>query len=246
MISLFLASAATSFAQQEVLKGVIFDQGGAVRIGSASVMNLRSGDKTISNDLGLFSIKAEISDTLKISRTGYSDNLQIVRSKADLIIKLQRQIQLSEVQVLGKTTKQELDEVKEQYQKKGSFYSGKPPVLAYLFTPLTALYELVGKTPNQARRFNAYYTREMLEVEIDRRFNASRITSVTGLVGEDLKNFIFMYRPGHQLISDMDDYALTLYIMKSFDSFNKAGRPKGLLSLPALPKAKDLSEKIKF
>ena len=80
-----------------------------------------------------------------------------------------------------------MDELREQYRKKGSYYAGKPPLLSYIFQPLTALYELVGKTPGQARRFNAYYNTELQQSEIDRRFNSYNIRTITGLEGIDLK-----------------------------------------------------------
>lgn len=245
-LPVLLLASLLCFGQTDVVDGVVLDQSGAIRVGSVQIVNSKTGSKATSNDLGLFRISARIADTLRFSRTGYSDQLLVVKSMSDIVVRMQRQIELGEVQVLGRSSKQELDEVREQYRKKGTYYAGKPPVLAYIFTPLTALYELVGKTPNQARRFNAFYTRELQQVEIDRRFNAEKIRSLTGLTGDDLKNFIFMYRPGFDAIEEMDEYALTVYIKKSLENFNNTGRPRGLLSLPALPKAKDLTEKVKF
>ena len=116
-------------------------------------------------------------------------------------------------------------------------------MLAYFFRPLTALYELIGKTPAQARRFNQYYIKELQESEIDRRFSAYAITKVTGLEGADLKNFMIIYRPDYQYIAKFDEYAMINYIKKSLQLYNDAGRPKAIRSLPPLPKAPDLSEK---
>lgn len=231
-------------AQVDSLQGLIMDRSGSSRVSNASVTNKRSGQLRVSNDLGLFRISAAIGDTLLISKPGYSDLVLVLPSLEDLIVRLQAIIALSEVTVQGQSKKQELDELREQYRKKGSYYAGKPPLLAYIFQPLTALYELIGKTPGQARRFNAYYITELQQTEIDRRFNTYTIGSITGLEGNDLKNFMVVYRPGFESLSAWDEYALISYVKRSLSTFNSSGRPRGLLSLPSLPKAPDLSEKV--
>ena len=230
-------------AQDTSVQGLILNKSGSSRVSYATISNSRTGLVYGTNDLGFFRISATIGDTLTVSKSGYMDLQLILPSYADLVLRLQQVIQLSEVIVQGQSKKQELDELKEQYRKKGSYYTGKPPLLAYIFQPLTALYELIGKTPGQARRFNAYYTKEMQQTEIDRRFNNYTIGEIANLEGNDLRNFMFMYRPDFETLSKWDEYGLISYIKKSVITFNSTGRPKGLLSLPPLPKAPDLSEK---
>ena len=230
-------------AQQSSVQGLIMERSGASRIAGVYILNKKTGISTFSNELGLFRIAASVGDTLSISKSGYSDLILPLLELSDKVLMLQPVISLSEVKVLGQSKKQELDEVRNQYRKKGSYYAGKPPLLAYFFRPLTALYELIGKTPAQARRFNAYYTKELQESEIDRRFSAYAITKVTGLEGNDLKNFMILYRPDYQNVAKFDEYAMINYIKKSHQLFNDAGRPKAIRSLPPLPKAPDLSEK---
>ena len=230
-------------AQQSSVQGLIMERSGASRIAGVYILNKKTGISTFSNELGLFRIAASVGDTLSISKSDYSDLFLPLLELSDKVLMLQPVISLSEVKVLGQSKKQELDEVRNQYRKKGSYYAGKPPLLAYFFRPLTALYELIGKTPAQARRFNAYYTKELQESEIDRRFSAYAITKVTGLEGNDLKNFMILYRPDYQNVAKFDEYAMINYIKKSHQLFNDAGRPKAIRSLPPLPKAPDLSEK---
>jgi hypothetical protein len=229
--------------QQNIIQGLVIEKSGVSRIGNVSVVNLRTGGRVLSNEFGLFQISALTGDTLLLSKSGYSDVVKPLLSTSDLVLQMQRVIELDEVKITGHSKKEELDEFKDQYRKKGSFYGGKPPLLAYVFQPVTALYELLGKTPNQARRFNLFYLKELEQTEIDRRFNASTVGRITGLNDEDLKNFMVTYRPGYESLSSMDEYAFINYVKRSLESFNKSGRPKGLLSLPALPKAPDLTEK---
>lgn len=230
-------------AQQSSVQGLVMEKSFSSKISGVSILNKRLGVSTKSNELGLFRIEASPGDTLSLSKPGYADLIVPILELSDKVLILQAVIQLSEVRIEAQSKKQELDEVRAQYRKKGSYYAGKPPFLAYFFRPLTALYELIGKTPGQARRFNAYYTRELQESEIDRRFNSFAISKVTGLAGNDLTNFMQLYRPEYQSFAAWDEYALIKYIKKSLLIFNNAGRPKAIKSLPPLPKAPDLTEK---
>lgn len=234
---------ATAYAQQSTVQGLVLEKSGVSRIASVSVINKNTGGRVMSNELGTFKIVASVGDTLVLSKAGYSDIIKPLLSMTDLILQMQRVIELDEVKVTGQSKKEELEEYKDQFRKKGSYYGGKPPLLAYVFQPVTALYELIGKTPNQARRFNLFYLKELEQTEIDRRFNTSTVGRVTGLTDADLKNFMVSYRPDYESLSRMDEYALINYIKRSLETFNKSGRPKGLLSLPPLPKAPDLTEK---
>lgn len=244
ILPLFLMSVLYLCAQERSVQGLLIDRSGFSRISNASVTNKKNAQIRLSSDLGLFRISASIGDTIVISKIGYSDLVMVLPSFEDLVLKLQPVIQLSEVTVQAQSKKQELDELKDQYRKKGSYYAGKPPLLAYVFQPLTALYELIGKTPGQARRFNSYYMTELQQTEIDRRFNTYTVQRITGLGGNELKNFMVVYRPGFDYLSRLDEYGLIRYVKQSLITYNSSGRPKGLLSLPALPKAPDLSEKI--
>jgi hypothetical protein len=241
-IIVLLGSSGLALAQS-VVQGLLMEKSGSSRVANVSIINKNTGAKSSSNELGLFQISATTGDTLLFSKNGYVDILKPLLSMTDLVLQMQRVIELGEVRVVGQSKQAELEEIKDQYRKKGSYYGGKPPLLSYFFQPLTAIYELVGKTPNRAKRFNLFYIREMEQTEVDRRFNPAFVGKTTNLTGDDLKNFMVMYRPGYESLSAMDDYALIRYVSKSLESFNKTGRPKGLLSLPALPKAPDLTER---
>lgn len=238
-----LVWAVSASGQQNTVQGLVIEKSGVSRIANVSVINRRNGARVLSNELGLFKISASAGDTLVLSKSGYSDIVKPLLSMTDLVLQMQRVIELDEVKVTGQSKREELDEYRDQFRKKGSYYGGKPPLLAYVFQPVTALYELLGKTPNQARRFNLFYLKELEQTEIDRRFNSSAVSSITGLMDADLKNFLVSYRPDYESLSRMDEYAFINYIKRSLETFNKSGRPKGLLSLPALPKAPDLTER---
>lgn len=242
-LQMLLFCSFSAHAQESLVRGLVIESKGALKISGVTVLNRKADLKTQTNDFGLFNIQASKGDTLRFMKEGYTDQAVILYNLSDLVIRLQPVIRLEEVRIEAQTKKQELQEVRDQYRKKGSYFAGKPPLLSYIFMPLTAIYELIGKTPAQARRFNSFYNRELQQTEIDRRFNAGFVERISGLAAEDLKNFMILYRPDYQKFRYWDEYALIRYIKLSAQSFNQEGRPKAILGLPPLPKAPDLSEK---
>lgn len=210
-----------SFAQREfMLNGVLFENQTKIRIALAEVKNKRSGFSAGSNDLGIFSIKANIGDTLLIIKRNFNDLEVVVRNDKDLVLYLNRGTTLNEVVVTGQTKKQVLTDMKREYRNKGSFYAGKPPLLSYIFTPLTALYELIGKTPKQARRFNKMYQTEMQDSHVDQFFNKTTINQQTGLIDKELEKFMVDYRPDFEQSKNWNSYDAIRWINDSYKKYS--------------------------
>lgn len=70
---------------------------------------------------------------------------------------------------------------------------------------------------------NLQKTQKILEDQqyIEKHFSAETVTSVTGLKGDALKNFLQKYRPSVSEIRKMNDYEIMTYIKKSYDEFKK-------------------------
>ena len=210
------------FAQEEFkLTGVIFEKATNIRIALAEVSNKRNKYTVGSNDLGLFTIKALVGDTLIINKRNFSPLMLKVTSSKDVITYLFRDANmLNEVTVFGQTKKQELDAIKRDYRNKGSFYGGKPPLLSFIFSPLTAIYELVGKTPRNARRFNNMYVTEIQNNQVDQLFNKSSINENTGLNGKELEDFMVNYRPNYERAKNWTVYDATKWIKDSYKKYS--------------------------
>ncbi len=187
-------------AQQEFAQnGVLFEKGIKIRIALAEISNLRNGYSVGSNDMGLFTIKSAIGDTLVIVKRGFNEMRVVVGSSKDMVLELNRGgTMLNEVVINGQSKKQQLDAIKQDFKNKGSFYAGKPPVLSYFLSPLTAIYELFGRTPKNARRFNNMYVTELQNNQVDQLFNKVTINKETGLTGKELEDFMVNYRPDYE------------------------------------------------
>jgi len=230
-ISLLAASiliSATAFAQADFqLNGVVMESGSSTRIALAEISNKRSGFTVGSNDLGLFRIKAQIGDTLVIIKRNYADRQLVVLSGKDLVAYMSLSgTTLDQVNITGQSKKAELNAIRKDFRDKGSFYAGKPPLLSYIFTPLTALYELFGSTPKKARRFGKYYKTEMQQTEIDGFFNESLIQKHTELSGKELENFMLNYRPDYEKSKNWTEYDAIKYIRDTYKQYTDTLKKK--------------------
>lgn len=218
-------------AQSEfTLQGVLFKKGTGERLAQASIINLRTNTQVVSNDLGGFQIATLLGDSLRISKKGFTTKLLAVLSQQNLVLQLQPVIELQEVTIKGETKKQELESVMNDYRKNGSFYKGKPPALAFIKSPITAVYELFGKTPNQAKRFGKFMEKDLEQSQVDRMFTRAFVKDITKLDDDNLGAFMDSFRPSYEQVSKWNEYDLINYVKKSLDSFNN-GNIK-----PPLPK----------
>lgn len=184
----------------------------------------------MSDELGGFSIKATLGDTLLITKDDYTSQKRFVINADDLAVYLQPVIQLNQVTIKDQTKKQELNEVMRQYRSQGTFYNGKPPALSFINSPLTGLYELFGKTPNNARRFAAFTKNELEYSEVRRRYTKELVKSVTKQSDDDAQKFMEIYTPSFEDLKEWNDYQLIMYIKKSFDYYQKnKDKPEGKL-----------------
>ena len=218
---LFFLPCSLVFAQQEFVQtGVLFENGSKIRIALAEITNLRNHYSVGSNDLGMFEIKSAIGDTLIVAKRGFNDVKIVVMSTKDIVLQLNRSANiLNEVVITGQNKKQALDAVKRDFKNKGSFYGGKPPILSYLFSPLTAIYELFGRTPKNARRFNNMYVSELQNNQVDQLFNKNTINKNTGLEGKELEGFMINYRPDYEKAKNWTVYDSTKWIKDSYKKY---------------------------
>lgn len=221
-----------ALAQQIEYRGAVMSYEDGKRIAGAEIINLNTNQKILSNTMGVFSIKGKEGDTLRVTKADYSEMETILRGTSDVIIRLKTSFQLNEVNVYGQSKKDQLDDVMDDFRRKGNYYNGKPPPLAYVLSPISALYGLLGKTPKNARRFQSYMNVELEQSVVDRKFNIDLVRTSTGLSGDDLVNFMDLYRPSFHRAENWNEYDARSYIKKSFDNFEASGRP----AAPKLPK----------
>lgn len=216
---LFFTGRDILMAQELKVEGVVFDKETKLRLALAEIRNKRSGYAVGSNDMGAFTLVARVGDTLLVVKRGYNDQEVVVRPATPVLVYLNRGMMLETVEIKGQNKRQSLEEVRRELKNKGSFYAGKPPLLSFLFTPLTAIYELVGRTPRNARRFERYYITELQESMVDMLFNKTLIHENTGLSGQALDDFMLHYRPAYEQAKHWNTYDGLRWIKESYQKY---------------------------
>jgi len=217
--AVFLHLGSVVSAQDFQLSGVVMEKGSTIRVALVEITNMRTKYAVGSNDLGIFQIKAQVGDTLYFVKHSYSDAEMVVLSNRDMIVYLDKGTTLNQVNITGQSKRAEMDDVKQDFRDKGSFFAGKPPLLSYFFAPLTALYELFGRTPKNAKRFGKYYNNEVQQTQIDGYFNEDLIQKNTELRGKELEDFMLNYRPDYKKAQHWTEYDYVKYIRDSYKQY---------------------------
>lgn len=230
----------TAFSQTTVtVRGLVFNKTSSVRLAQVTIANRRNQTYTSTNNLGEFIIQAAIGDSLMIFKAGFTEQKIAVMNSQDLMISLIQVTQLSDVIIKSTSKKQEMQETMDAYRSKGIYFNGKPPLLAGIASPATALYELFGKAPKQARHFSNYMKRENEQTAINKRYNKELVKRITGLSDEESQQLVEAYQPTPEEIAKWSDYDLIQFIKKSAVSFKS---PSGLKPLPKLTPTNEAPE----
>ncbi|MEO6850926.1 MAG: hypothetical protein ABI203_04330 [Mucilaginibacter sp.] len=222
MITIYLLHNFAYGQQVLTVKGVVFKKNSSERLAKVLITNLNSHAVMISNDLGVFTIKGVIGDTLLVSKFEYAPQKRIVINADDLPVYMQPVIELNGVTIKDQTKKQELNEVMKQYHSQGIFNDGNSlPFWQFVNSPLTGLYNLFGKGPADARRFAAFSKNEQEATAVDSRYTKELVKSITKLPDDEVIKFMQIFTPSFEDIKQWNDYQLISYIKKSFTYYQK-------------------------
>ena len=223
---IFVFAISNAFGQNGFLvKGLVFEIGTTNRLAQVYVTNKNSKAFNLTDEWGNFSITVNLGDTLIFAKNGYQEQYKAINVKQNLIIYLGKAIILEEVVVKQQTKKAQQQEILDGYRSKGVYYNGKPPLLAYFFTPLTALNELIGKDANNARRFGIYVSKENAEIRVDNHFNDQIIKESVKIKDTELVEFMYLHRPKPEDVLYRNHYDDMAYIRKAYQQYLKNKKP---------------------
>jgi hypothetical protein len=213
-------------AQQQTInvKGVVCKKGNTERLAQAVVTDLKTHVLMMSDELGGFSIKTSIGDTLLFSKNGFADQKQVITGPEDIFIYMQPVIHLDQVNIKDKSTQQELNDVVNTYRSKGLYFDGKPPALIFNpfgGSPITGLYELFSRDAKNERHFIKFSKDEMEANSVRKRYTPQLVKQVTALPDSDVVKFMQQYSPSPEDIKAWNDYELITHIKKYFEYFKE-------------------------
>lgn len=218
-------SQTASIQEKGTIVGIVLESGSSKRIAAANIANKTQNTRTTSNQKGEFSLLVSVGDTLVFSSMGYQAVQTVIHTLSDILIDLRpSSIMMDAVTINRQSKEAELQDVMESYSRHGIYQGGKPSVMSYIFMPLTSLYERFSKKGKQARNFRNFMENELEATHIDRVFTSFRVTRLTGLEGEDLDNFMLLYRPAFEDARYWGEYDVTKYIKDSYNKFVADGK----------------------
>jgi hypothetical protein len=192
---------------QNVLKGTVYENASNIKLTNVFIRDNNTKQLTITDNNGNFSIKTETGHLLIFDSPGYvSDSLYVADlapKKIQLVIKT---IALRQVSVSA--SKQAFDPHKEypDVYNKSKVYALSP----------SSWFSKEGK---DARRMKKYFEIQAQEDEIDKAFSMSYVSSIVPLKGQDLEDFVTLYRPSYAFVKSNNSESMAVYINDSYKKF---------------------------
>lgn len=219
-LTLLVVLACVAHAQQNFLiKGLVFQKGGTSRVENVNITVKGTKNIIKTDEWGNFMLEVSIGDTLLFNKVNYEETEKVIDAKQNLVIYLNKAIALNEVVVREQSKSKQQQEILDGYRSKGVFYNGEPPILAYIFAPLTALHELLGTDANNARKFGNYIQRENAQSKVDQHFNETVIRKAIKIPDAELVEFMYLYRPKPEEVLYWNYYDDMNYVKKSYEKF---------------------------
>lgn len=222
LIAFFVCLSICASAQQVTyFKGVVFKKNSPVTIDYVSVTNLshKNVAEVLGDAVGGFRIQASLGDSLLFKKDDYMPQVIVIQNYSPLSVYMQAVVHLNQVTIKETSKQQELNDALDNYKKKGQYYTLDPSVVSFLVSPLSGLYELFGKAPGQARKFQQFSKEEKERLEVAKRYNRPLVKKITNMPDEDLEDFMFNFTPNVEDIRIWTDYDIISYIKRSYAYF---------------------------
>lgn len=190
------------------LHGSLYDSKNFSPVEFAHIINLNSPYATISDSTGYFEIKMQPGDTLHLTRIGYENRYVSYDGKAPAIFKSiplnQKSYEIQSVEIRPWKTYQdfknkfislELDDPREKVHP--LIWEGLPPKPLDLEpeppsigSPVSFLYDIFSGNRKQRAKYNEILSKETKQRKIRSKYNKEIVSNLTGLKGEELKQFM--------------------------------------------------------
>jgi hypothetical protein len=192
---------------QIYVRGNVVDASSGARLSDVFVRDITNKQIALTDKSGRFEIKSETGHTLIFSSPSYvPDTLYVVDLTQKRIQLRTRTISLREVNITAqRLTFDPHKEYPDVYEKSK----------VYPLSPSTWF----GKEARDARRLKRYFEREEQERRVDQVFNRVYVGSIVPLKGQQLDDFMQLYRPSYAFITSNNSESLAVYINDSYKKF---------------------------
>ena len=234
---IFCAFWVDGFAQQNhILVGRTLRVNQAEIVQLASVYNLNSGMRKISNRSGYFAMPMLATDTIIITSIGY-DSAVVIGStltfehNTDTILVLlkPKNVSLKEVKILSSNPKRDsLARAAAEYLKNDPLMNDYSRILdrpkGSVMSPLTAIYQQFSKEGRDAAHFEEFMAYMEEQKRGDRIYNRALVLRATTILPIQVDEFMLFCKPGKAFILSASQYDLIKAIQTCERNFKAQGK----------------------
>lgn len=208
-----MAACITSFAQQRMVDGVVYDKNSKERIAKVNIQNTRTNESVYNTLKAEFKISVQTNDQLIITKVGYfPDTIRVPASNSLIVYLKPTAIALKQVNITdtAQTPQKRFLALKKEYSRVygslayGDVLTATPGIGAGL--SIDAIWNSISKSGRDAARLREVIERDYHEDIINYRFNKTFVASITGLKDPQLTDFMIKYRPGYYLVTSANQY----------------------------------------
>jgi hypothetical protein len=207
-IVLLLLLLSSGVYAQTLVKGTVVESGSGIRLENVFIRDLTNKQATLTDKQGRFEINTETGHLLIFSSPGYiADTLYVVDLSQKRVQMKNQPINLREVNITAtrSVTFDPHKEYPEVYEK----------AKVYPLSPSTWF----GREAKNARRLKRYFQTEAEERQVDKVFTRTYVGSIVPLKGQDLEDFMTLYRPSYKFIIGNNSESLAVYINDSYKKY---------------------------
>lgn len=208
IITLALLVIVTGMANaQNLLKGTVEETGSKIKLSNVFIRDATNNQLTLTEKNGSFAIRSAPGHLLIFNSPGYVNDTLYVVDMTPKTVKLQiLSIALREVKINAtRSNFNPKEEYPEVYEKSK----------VYVLSPSSWF----SKDSRDARRLKRYFAMEQEEQQIDNVFNAAYVSSIIPLRGQDLEDFMTLYRPSYAFVHSNTTQTIAIYIADSYKKF---------------------------
>jgi len=206
-ITLALLVCITGMAKAQLLKGTVEETGSNIKLTNVFIKDANNNQLTLTDKSGNFAIRSAPGHLIIFNSPGYVNDTLYVVDMTPKKVKLQiLSIALREVKISGTHT---------SFDPKAEYPEVYEKSKVYVLSPSSWF----GKDSRDARRLRHYFATEQQEQEIDNVFNAAYVSSLVPLRGQELEDFMTLYRPSYAYVHNNNTQTMAVYIADSYKKF---------------------------
>ncbi len=192
---------------QSLIKGVVVEAGNGNKLSDVFVKDITNKQITLTDKSGRFEIRSETGHILVFTSPGYTDDTLYVVDLSQKRVELKTKvIALHEVNITASRLNFDPHKEYPDVYTKSKVYPLSPS-------------SWFSHDARNARRMKNYFDKEEKERKVDEVFTKVYVSSLVPLKGQELDDFMVLYRPSYDFVTSNNSESLAVYINDSYKKY---------------------------